>query len=240
MKETRYFYVPSASTLHELPVEEAQHALRVLRLQEGDPMVLMDGDGTFYDAEVESAQGKHCTYSITRTLPQQPLWAGRIHLAMAPTKMMERVEWAVEKATEVGFDSVTFLNCQFSERRQLRTDRVEKIVVAAMKQSRKPWKPAVSGLTAFADFVKTERPGRKFICHCYAEVERQDLYTQLQQTPADEEVTVLVGPEGDFSIDEVRLAMEQGYESVTLGNARLRTETAALMAVTMAQLTKRK
>ncbi len=240
MKEVRYFYVPSASTSQELPQEEAQHALRVLRLQEGDPMVLMDGCGTFYDAEVTMAQGKHCLYAITQPLPQEPIWKGKIHLAIAPTKMMDRIEWMVEKATEVGFDSVSFLSCKFSERKQIRTDRVEKIVVAAMKQSRKAWKPVVSELTPFKQFVAEPRPGRKFICHCYNEIARGDLYTELQQMPADEEVTVMVGPEGDFSIDEVRLAMEQGYESVTLGNARLRTETAGLMAVTMAQLTKRK
>ncbi len=239
MKETRYFYVPHAATSQELPADEAQHALRVLRLAEGDTMVLMDGEGCFYDAQVAMNGGKRCLYNIRQTLPQEQLWRGKIHLAIAPTKMMERMEWMVEKATEVGFDSVSFLHCKFSERKQIRTDRVEKIVVSAMKQSRKPWKPTVNDLQPFKTYIETPREGRKFICHCYDEVERKDLYRELQAMPADEAVTVLVGPEGDFAIDEVRLAMANGYESVSLGNARLRTKTAGLVAVTIAQLTKR-
>ena len=137
MKEARYFYVPDASVQQELPQEEAVHALRVLRLKEGDEIFLQDGEGAFYQVEVTTANAKHCFYRILQTLPQKPAWQGRIHLAIAPTKNIDRMEWLVEKATEVGFDELTFLDCQFSERRQLREDRIEKIVVAAMKQSRK-------------------------------------------------------------------------------------------------------
>ncbi|MBM6993242.1 MAG: 16S rRNA (uracil(1498)-N(3))-methyltransferase [Prevotella sp.] len=240
MKEARYFYVPRAAGETELPTEEAQHALRVLRLQGGDEIFLMDGEGSFFRAEVSVASSKHCLYDIKESLPQDKTWHARIHLAIAPTKMMDRIEWMVEKATEVGFDEVTFLNCKFSERKTIRTDRVDKIVVSAMKQSRKAWKPLVNELAAFKDFIQQPREGRKFIAHCYDEVEKADLFTLVQQMDSDEDVTVLVGPEGDFSIDEVRLAMANGYESVSLGNSRLRTETAGLMAVTMAQLAKRK
>ena len=120
-----------------------------------------------------------------------------------------------------------------------RTDRIEKIVVGAVKQSRKAWKPIVNELTKFSDFIHTPREGRKFIAHCYDEIDRADLFQTLQQTPQEEDVTILIGPEGDFSIEEVREAISQGYESITLGSSRLRTETAGLMAVAMAQLSKR-
>lgn len=240
MKEVRFFYVPYAPQETELPADEARHALRVLRLQGGDDIYLMDGGGTFYRAKVTLAAGKHCGYSIEETLPQEKTWNGRIHLAIAPTKMTDRIEWMLEKATEIGFDEATMLHCRFSERKHVRMDRLDKIAVAAMKQSRKAWKPVLNDLTKFEDFVKRPCGGRKFICHCYDEIEKTDLYTELQGMPGDEAVTVLVGPEGDFSIDEVRSAMANGYESASLGSSRLRTETAGLMAVTMAHLSKRK
>lgn len=239
MKETRFFYVPQAASGDELPEEEAKHAVRVLRLQVGDELYLMDGQGTFYDAELTLASAKHCFYRVVRALPQQKRWQGRIHLAIAPTKMMERMEWLLEKATEIGFDEATLLLCRFSERKTARVDRLDRIVIAATKQSRQGWKPTLTSLMPFAHFVQTPRAGRKFICHCYDEVPKVDLYDTLRAMPPHDEVTVLVGPEGDFSLDEVRLAMANGYESVTLGNSRLRTETAGLMAVTMAQLSKR-
>lgn len=240
MKEERYFYVPDASHQNELPKEEAQHALKVLRMQVGEEMFLMDGCGTFYQAEISAANNKHCLYNIRQALPQKPTWNGRIHLAIAPTKMMDRMEWMTEKCTEIGFDELTFLRCQFSERTTIRTDRVEKIVVGAIKQSRKAWKPVVNELTKFSDFIHAPRQGRKFIAHCYDEIARADLFHALQQTQQEEDVTILIGPEGDFSIEEVREAITQGYESITLGSSRLRTETAGLMAVAMAQLSKRK
>ena len=141
MKEERYFYVPDASHQNELPKEEAQHALRVLRMQAGDEMFLMDGCGTFYQAEITAANTKHCLYNIRQAMPQEATWHGHIHLAIAPTKMMDRMEWMTEKCTEIGFDELSFLRCQFSERTTIRTDRIEKIVVGAVKQSRKAWKP---------------------------------------------------------------------------------------------------
>lgn len=240
MKESRYFFVPDAATATELPLEEAMHALRVLRLKSGDEMFLMDGQGTFYRAEVTIAATKRCLYEIRETLPQEKSWHGRIHLVIAPTKMMDRIEWMTEKSTEIGFDELSFLNCAFSERHNIRTVRLDKIVVAAVKQSRKPWKPQLNSLQSFKEFIKTPREGQKYIAHCYDEVPREDLFQLLQQAPVDDDVTILVGPEGDFSIDEVRMAQQYGYQSVSLGNSRLRTETAGLMAVTMAQLAKRR
>ena len=153
MKETRYFYTPDAQISQELPEEEAAHAVRVLRLQAGDEMMLMDGQGDFYRAEVTMASQKHCLYRIIEILPQQPQWKGHLHLAIAPTKMMERMEWLVEKAVEIGVDEISFLNCQFSERKVLKLPRVDKIAISAMKQSRKAWKPIVNDMVDFETFV---------------------------------------------------------------------------------------
>lgn len=280
--------MPDAASRTDLPDEEATHALRVLRLKAGDEIFLMDGEGTFYEAEVTLATNKRCLYEIRQTMPQQPTWQGHIHLAIAPTKMMDRIEWMAEKATEIGFDELTFLSCKFSERKTIRTDRIDKIVVSAVKQSHKAWKPAVNDLTAFRDFIEQPRSGRKFICHCYEEIAKKDFFEEISQSPSPtpsnplnpmlenkqhpspsnplnpmlenkqhpsplnplnpvfnetgspmSDITVLVGPEGDFSIDEVRLALQHGYESVSLGTSRLRTETAGLSAVMMANLARR-
>ena len=277
MKEVRYFYVPDAANQVELPAEEATHALRVLRLKGGDEIFLIDGEGSFFRAEVTAASSKRCLYEIKEEMPQQRAWKGHIHLAIAPTKMMERIEWMAEKATEIGFDELSFLNCQFSERKVVKTPRIDKIVISAVKQSHKAWKPVVNELVSFKEFIQTPRPGRKFICHCYEEVEKKDFFTEISgilneaHAPAANEspnadaataasespnadvataasesptadaadITVLVGPEGDFSIDEVRLALENGYESVSLGTSRLRTETAGLVAVHMAHIARR-
>ncbi len=240
MKEIRFFYVPDASDMDELPQEEATHALRVLRLKAGDSVNLMDGVGNFYEAEVTLATNKRCLYEIKEAKPQQPAWRGKIHLAIAPTKMMERIEWMTEKVTEIGFDELSFLSCKFSERKTLRVDRVDKIVVSAVKQSHKAWKPLVNDMVSFKEFIGQPRVGRKFICHCYEEVVKTDFFAELQKEDGgDADVTVLVGPEGDFSIDEVKMALANGYESVSLGTSRLRTETAGLMAVAMSNLARR-
>lgn len=242
MKETRYFYVPNAATETELPLDEAMHALRVLRIKSGDEIFLMDGEGSFYRAEVTLAATKRCLYEIRETMPQDRAWNGHIQLAIAPTKMVDRMEWMAEKATEVGFDELSFLNCSFSERKVMRTVRLDKIIVSAVKQSHKAWKPIVNQMVSFKDFIDAPRKGKKFICHCYEEVERKDYFTELGKACGtdDDDVTVLIGPEGDFSIDEVRYAVDHGYESVTLGTSRLRTETAGLMAVAIANLMRRK
>ncbi len=238
MKETRYFYVPQAADAHELPADEASHAVRVLRLEAGDEMMLMDGQGCFYQAVVTMASNHHCLYDIQAALPQQRAWNGHIHLAIAPTKLMERMEWMVEKAIEIGVDDISFLETQFSERRVVKIPRLEKIAVSAMKQSRKAWKTGLHDMQAFRDFIRSDRKGARYIAHCYEEIERQSLFDELQHLPADEDVTVMIGPEGDFSIDEVREALSQGWQSIHLGTSRLRTETAGLSAVMMAQLTK--
>ena len=239
MKEARYFYVPNATEDNELPTDEAIHAIRVLRLKIGDDIFLIDGKGTFYEAVVTLANSKHCLYKITQTLVQNKTWKGHIHLAIAPTKDISRIEWLVEKATEIGFDEISFLNCQFSERKNLRIDRIERIVISAMKQSRKAWKPIVNNMLSFEDFMQKEVTGQKFICHCYNEIEKTDFFSNINNSGLFEDITVLIGPEGDFSINEVYQALQQQYKSTTLGNSRLRTETAGLAAVLMANLANR-
>ena len=236
MKETRYFYVPDAASATELPADEASHAVRVLRMKPGDEMVLMDGVGTFFKADVAVASPHHCVYRVLEEMPQLPQWHGRYHIAMAPTKLMDRTEWMLEKVTEIGVDEVSLLNCDNSERRVAKPARLEKILVSAMKQSRKAWKPVLKDMAAFRKFVSEPRGGMKFIAHCYEEIPRTYLYDELCGRDVSEAVTVLIGPEGDFTPDEVRMAVDAGYVSVHLGQSRLRTETAAMVAVMMMHL----
>ncbi len=239
MKEERYFLVPDAMLLSELPEEEAQHAARVLRLKEGDEIMLIDGEGSFHRARLTAVTQKGCTYEIIETKLQKKGWHGRVHLAIAPTKKMERMEWMAEKCTEIGFDVLTFLECQFSERRSIRTERIEKIVASAVKQSRKPFVPVVNELTDFAHFVVQPIEGKKYICHCHEEVERTELLEEFMELAPGEDVTILIGPEGDFSTEEVWKAINCGYKPVTLGTFRLRTETAGVMAISMYSLANR-
>lgn len=226
------FYTPDIAVSPELPEEEAGHCLRVLRLGVGDEVMLADGKGTFYRAAISAASGKRCQVRVTETLPQEPFWKGRFHLAMAPTKNMDRTEWLAEKATEMGFDELTFLNCRFSERKVIKTERIEKIVVSAMKQSLKAWKPVVNELTDFSAFVGRDFPGQKFIAHCY-EGEKPLLKEVLEP---GQDAVLLIGPEGDFSPEEVAKAEAAGFRAVSLGKSRLRTETAALLGVMTFQL----
>ena len=238
MKETRYFYVPDAANQMELPPEEATHATRVLRLKTGDEIFLMDGFGSYFRAQITVSSSHHCCYEILEQQPQQPQWEGHLHLAIAPTKMIERIEWLVEKATEVGIDEISFLNCAFSERKIVKLPRLDKIAVSAVKQSHKAWKPVLNDMETFKTFISKPRQGRKYIAHCYEEVPRVNLFDELCKPTEEKDVTVLIGPEGDFSIDEVKQAVANGYQSVDLGKSRLRTETAGLSAVMMMQLAK--
>ena len=214
------------------------HATRVLRLKAGDEIFLMDGVGNYYRAQITIAATHHCYYEILEHLPQEPEWKGHLHLAIAPTKMMDRMEWFVEKATEIGVDEISFLNCKFSERKLLKLPRLEKIVISAVKQSHKAWNPVLHEMVSFKDFIRQPREGGKFIAHCYDQIPRTYLFDELRKSSAPEELTVMIGPEGDFSIDEVKDAVEAGYQSVHLGTSRLRTETAGLSAVMMMRISK--
>lgn len=220
------FYAPNIATDNELPEEEARHCTRVLRLTEGDTITLTDGKGQFHRAAISAASGKRCLVSILETTRQEPLWSGRLHIAVAPTKNMDRNEWFAEKATEAGIDEFTFLDCRFSERKTIKTERIEKIVVSAMKQSLKARVPQVNEMIAFDSFISQDFKGQKFIAHCY-EGEKNPLKEVLK---AGEEALILIGPEGDFSPEEVSKALEKGFIPISLGDSRLRTETAALSA----------
>lgn len=220
------FYTPDIQVSNELPEEEAQHCTRVLRLNIGDEITLTDGKGNFYQAEITAATNKRCQVAIKETRYQEPLWPCHLHIAIAPTKNMDRNEWFAEKATEIGLDELTFLNCRFSERKVIKTERISKILVSAIKQSLKARLPKLNEMTDFHTFIQQDFEGQKFIAHCY-EGEKKQLKEAL--TPG-EDALVLIGPEGDFSEEEVQKAIEHGFVPISLGKSRLRTETAALVA----------
>ncbi len=220
------FYTPDIAVNSELPEEEAGHCIRVLRLTEGDEILLTDGKGFFYKAAISRAHPKHCEVSILESWRQPALWNSRIHVAVAPTKNMDRMEWFAEKATEIGIDAITCLHCRFSERKEVKTSRLEKILISAMKQSQKATLPQLEGMTDFKTFVGRPFKGRKFIAHC--EDGKKTLLKRAYHP--GEDVLVLIGPEGDFSPEEIHLALENGFEPISLGESRLRTETAALVA----------
>ncbi len=220
------FYTPDIKITGELPKEEAQHCTRVLRLSSGDEVMLTDGKGFFYRARIDNITNKSCSVEILETISQQPLWKGHLHIAMAPTKNMDRTEWFVEKATEIGFDELTFLKCRYSERKVIKTERITKILISAIKQSLKARLPILNEMTDFNTFIEKPFNGQKFIAHCYNS-EKKALKEILHK---NEDALVLIGPEGDFSEEEVQKAVSKGFIPINLGPSRLRTETAALVA----------
>ena len=233
MKELHIFYAPEIEATHELPAEEAAHAVRVLRMKEGDDLMATDGRGNFYDCTITLASNKYCRVNINTVETPEPLWHGKIHLAVAPTKNMDRTEWLAEKATEIGVDRFSFLLCDNSERKVIKTERVEKIVVSATKQSHKATKPEVEEMIPFKKFISQDLKGQKFIAHCYDDIpgtnnEKPFLGDVLSAT---DDALVMIGPEGDFSISEVQQAIAAGFTPIHLGKSRLRTETAGLVAV---------
>lgn len=224
--EKTIFYTPDILTNSELPTEEAQHCIKVLRKKEGDEILLADGKGNFYDAEIVQANPKHCIVNIIKSVYQKKNWDFNLQIAFAPTKNMDRVEWFAEKATEIGIDHFSPILCQHSERKEIKLQRIEKILVSAMKQSQKAYLPQLDEIQSFSQLIKQEFDGQKFIAHCYP-----------QEKPILKEVykkgmnaLILIGPEGDFSEKEVEEAIRSGFQPISLGESRLRTETAALAA----------
>jgi len=218
------FYAPDIAMNLQLPETEAHHCLKVLRMQPGDTLWVTDGKGFFYRAEITEIHVKHCRVNLLETIPQPSLWKGKIEIALAPTKNTDRVEWFAEKATEIGIDKISFLCCRFSERKEMSIERIRKITIAAMKQSEKARLPDLQVMTAFRDFVRQDFDGQKFIAHCYPDKK----IPLAQAYRKNENVLTLIGPEGDFSEEEIGLAKEYGFIPVSLGESRLRTETAAL------------
>lgn len=226
MSDYPLFYAPDAiAGTVELDEEESMHCARVLRLGGGDRIMLADGVGGRHVAEIVTPHPKHLTAVIVSSLPFQPAPL-ELHVAVAPTKNIDRTEWLVEKCTEMGCTDFDLLLTAHSERKHLNEERLRKIALSAMKQSQRAWLPRIHPLTPFADFAAQCVTQQKLIAHC-EETERFGIH---QVYRAGESVTVLIGPEGDFSPEEIALAVGSGFRPVTLGDMRLRTETAAVVA----------
>lgn len=224
--EKTIFYAPDILSNTELPTEEAQHCVRVLRKKEGDEILITNGKGSFFDASIVQANQKHCIVDIVNEIVEPKYWDFNLQIAFAPTKNIDRIEWFAEKATEIGIDHFSPLLCRYSERKEIKHDRIEKILISAMKQSQKAVLPILDQMIPFTQFIKQEFDGRKFIAHCY-EGEKLQLHETYKK---GEDVLILIGPEGDFSEQEVEQALNAGFEPISLGQSRLRTETAALVA----------
>ena len=220
------FYVPDLASAHILPEEESQHAVKVLRLQVGDAIEVVDGVGGFYKATITNPHPKHCGFKITDTVLEHGKRDYKLHIAIAPTKNIERLEWFIEKATEIGIDEITPIVCRYSERKIIKAERLEKIIVSAAKQSVKAYFPTLNPLCTFDELIKKHQASKKFIAHCYEEDKRL-LQTECSNST---DVLILIGPEGDFSKEEVQKALSAGFAPVSLGNSRLRTETAGVVA----------
>lgn len=222
------FYCPDIEKQQTLSEEESAHCVRVLRYTAGDEIMITDGKGTTFTARITNPHPKHCDFEILTREQQQSHHDFHLHIAIAPTKNIERLEWAIEKCVEIGVDEITPLLCRFSERKQLRNDRLEKIILSAAKQSLTPYLPVLHDLTPYDSFVReqAQKEQQNFIAHCYKE-EKRLLKTEIEQ---GRDVLVLIGPEGDFSEQEVADALALGFIPVSLGNSRLRTETAAVVA----------
>lgn len=227
------FYTPNINTDKCLSEEESAHCIRVLRYTIGDEILLTDGQGKTYQARISNPNPKHCEFEVLQVSEQPKTHKGYIHIAIAPTKNIERIEWMVEKCTEIGVDEITPLLCRFSERKQIRIDRLQKVILSAAKQSLTPYLPILNELTPFDAFIKKAKETYRFIGHCYNN-EKTQLVDALAQLHSDNETSylVLIGPEGDFSEEEVTNAFQLGFCPIALGNSRLRTETAGVVACT--------
>lgn len=225
----RYFYDPTISndTLHHtLPQEESKHIVRVLRMSAGDDLAILNGKGDLYHCIISGTEGKLVKVDITKCEHYEE--EKPIHIAIAATKNADRIEWFLEKATELGLTELTFISCKNSERSRVKIDRLIKKAISAMKQSRRAYLPIIHETIAIKSFIQSHPNG--LIAHCYDEQKQH--FNKVYHT---ENCPILIGPEGDFTLEEVDLALQYGYKNITLGKTRLRTETAALYAVTLAK-----
>lgn len=230
--EKLIFYAPDILENSILPEDESNHCIRVLRKKAGDAILITDGKGRFFNSVISDAHPKHCTVDILEIITETKHRAGFVHIAFAPTKNLDRIEWFAEKATEIGIDRITPLLCNHSERKEMKLVRIEKILVSAMKQSQKAYLPRLDDMTAFSSFIQQQFNGQKFIAHCLPE--EKALLKNLYKI--GENVLILIGPEGDFSEKEVNDAINNGFKPISLGSSRLRTETAALVACNTIQI----
>jgi len=221
------FYVPNISGAEVILDEtESKHAIRVLRLQNGNQVKIIDGAGGFYKAQITDANPKKCRLKIVESQKEFGKKDYHLHIAIAPTKNNDRYEWFLEKATEIGIDEITPLLTSHSERKTINPERFEKILVSAMKQSLKAYLPKLNDITHFRQLVTNIKTENRFIAYCddIQKTHLKDLTIQGKNT------LILIGPEGDFSPEEIQMAIENGFKVVSLGEARLRTETAGIVA----------
>jgi 16S rRNA (uracil1498-N3)-methyltransferase len=222
------FYTPDISSDHYmLSEEESKHCIKVLRLAKGDHVNLIDGKGGFYLAEIVDDHHKKTLVKVVEKKIQQKR-NYKLHIAIAPTKNVDRIEWFLEKATEIGIDEVSFIECQNSERAVVKTERLNKIVTAAIKQSQQAYHPLLHEPLKFKEYIRTfkSEESEKYIAHCRNS--EKSKFSNIYK--AGKDAIILIGPEGDFSEEEISMAEDAGFKSISLGGNRLRTETAALVA----------
>lgn len=221
------FYVPNISGAEVILNEtESKHAIRVLRLPHGAHIQLIDGEGGFYEARITDTSPKKCRLEIVDSQQEFGKKKFQLHIAIAPTKNIDRFEWFLEKCTEIGIDEITPILSEHSERKVIKPERLEKIIVSAMKQSVKAYLPKLNELTTFKSFIGQLDESKKYIAHCNPG-EKSHLKNEASE---GDDVILLIGPEGDFSPEEVEWAKKYGYKEISLGTARLRTETAGVVA----------
>jgi 16S rRNA (uracil1498-N3)-methyltransferase len=220
------FFIENPESEIVLSKEESKHATRVLRKKEGDILNFTDGKGGFYKAEITVADTKKCRLQIISSEQKPKQHNYHLHIAIAPTKNMDRYEWFLEKATEIGIDEITPIICEHSERKVIKTERCNRILLSAMKQSLKLHLTKLNETITLKDFLKQDFEGNKYIAHC-----EDGEKTELRKEEKTEKTLILIGPEGDFSPTEVELALENQFKTVSLGGSRLRTETAGIVAV---------
>ncbi len=221
------FYTPDVqSSVYTLNREESRHISKVMRLKVGDIIHLTDGRGRMMECSLLDNDPKGVSVQIVKGLEDYGKRDLHIHMVVAPTKNIDRFEWFLEKATEIGIEEITPILCEHSERKVIRHDRLERVITAAMKQSLKAYHPVLNELTPLKQFLNEDISGRKFIAHL-DEKDPKDIKHLYQK---EEKVTIMIGPEGDFSSEEVQKAVDTGFEMAALGTSRLRTETAAVAA----------
>ena len=221
------FYTPDISdTIYTLNEQESKHCIKVLRLNTNDTIQLIDGSGGFYTAQIIDPDVKKCKVEIISTKKEFEKRNHYLHIAIAPTKNNDRFEWFLEKATEIGIDEITPIVCEHSERKTIKSERLEKILVSAVKQSIKAYIPRLNELIDYNDFIEQTFDGEKFIAHCN---ENQKSLLKNNYT-AGRDVLILIGPEGDFSNQEIDRAKQHSFNEISLGESRLRTETAGVVA----------
>ena len=219
------FYIQNPESEIILSVEESKHATKVLRKKEGDILNFTDGKGGFYKAKITVADTRKCRLEIISSEQKEKQHNYHLHIAIAPTKNMDRFEWFLEKATEIGIDEITPIICSHSERKAIKTERCNRILLSAMKQSLKFHLPKLNEAITLKNFLKQDFEGNKYIAHC-----EEGNKTELKEKKKEKRTLILIGPEGDFSPTEIEMVLQYQFKAVSLGTSRLRTETAGIIA----------